>query len=74
MCNALILKNPTDICAHREIDIGDQKIKLVHARNSHTDGDTLVYLPGKKILFAGDILPTNSSWRSWYNLFMFFDS
>ncbi len=42
-----------------EIDLGDQKIELVHARHSHTDGDTLVYLPGKKILFAGDILFTN---------------
>lgn len=41
------------------IDIGDQKIELIHARHSHTDGDTLVYLPGKKVLFAGDILFTN---------------
>lgn len=41
------------------INIGDQQIELIHARQSHTDGDTLVYLPGKKILFAGDILFTN---------------
>jgi glyoxylase-like metal-dependent hydrolase (beta-lactamase superfamily II) len=40
------------------IDIGGEKIELIHARHSHTDGDTLVYLPGKKTLFAGDILFT----------------
>ena len=41
------------------IDIGSQQIVLIHARQSHTDGDTLVYLPDKKVLFAGDILFTN---------------
>jgi glyoxylase-like metal-dependent hydrolase (beta-lactamase superfamily II) len=40
------------------IDIGGQRIVLIHARHSHTDGDTLVYLPDKKILFAGDVLFT----------------
>lgn len=41
------------------INMGGQQIELIHARHSHTDGDTLVYLPGKKVLFAGDILFTN---------------
>ncbi len=41
------------------IDIGGQEIELLHALNSHTSGDTLVYLRDKKILFAGDILFTN---------------
>lgn len=41
------------------IDIGGQKVELIHARYSHTDGDTLVYLPDRKVLFAGDILFTN---------------
>ena len=41
------------------IDIGGQQIELIHARQSHTGGDTLVYLPDKKVLFAGDILFTN---------------
>ena len=35
------------------IDIGGQQIELIHARYSHTTGDTLVYLPDKKVLFAG---------------------
>jgi cyclase len=41
------------------IDIGDRRIELIHARHSHTDGDTLVYLPDGKVLFAGDILFTD---------------
>jgi glyoxylase-like metal-dependent hydrolase (beta-lactamase superfamily II) len=42
-----------------EIDLGDQKIVLIHSRHSHTEGDTLVYLPDKKVLFTGDVLFTN---------------
>jgi cyclase len=41
------------------IDIGDRRIELIHARHSHTDGDTLVYLPDGKVLFTGDILFTD---------------
>lgn len=40
------------------IDLGGQSVELRHARSSHTEGDTLVYLPDKKVLFAGDILFT----------------
>lgn len=42
-----------------EIDLGDQRIQLVYTKPSHTDGSILVYLPDKKVLFAGDILFTN---------------
>lgn len=41
------------------IDLGGQLIELRHARPSHTDGDTLVYLADQKLLFAGDILFTD---------------
>ncbi len=41
------------------IDMSGQRIELIHARHSHSTGDTLVYLPGRKILFTGDILSTN---------------
>lgn len=40
------------------LDIGDQKIELIYAGNSHTNGSIVVYLPDKKTLFAGDILFT----------------
>ncbi len=42
-----------------QIDIGNEIVELIHLKHSHTDGDTLVYLPQKKILFAGDVLFTN---------------
>lgn len=41
------------------IDIGGERIDLIHARHSHTGGDTLVYLRDRKVLFAGDILFTD---------------
>jgi cyclase len=42
-----------------EIDLGDQKVELLFIGPSHTSGSILVYLPDKKILFAGDTLFTN---------------
>lgn len=41
------------------IDLGDQRVELIHAPHAHTDGDTLVYLADRKVLFAGDILFTD---------------
>lgn len=41
------------------IDLGDERIELIHPAPSHTAGSLLVYLPGKHILFAGDILFTD---------------
>lgn len=41
------------------IDLGDQKVELQHLGPAHTSGDTIVYLPDKKVLFAGDVLFTN---------------
>ncbi len=42
-----------------EIDLGDQQVDLLYKGASHTGGSILVYLPGKKVLFTGDILFTN---------------
>lgn len=42
-----------------EIDLGNQRVQLIYPHVSHTDGSILVYLPDKKLLFAGDILFTN---------------
>ena len=41
------------------IDTGNREIELIYAGPSHTDGSTMVYLPGSKILFTGDILFTD---------------
>ena len=40
------------------LDLGDRKVELVYAGNSHANGSIIVYLPDKKIMFAGDILFT----------------
>lgn len=42
-----------------EIDLGDQRVELIYPGPSHTAGSILIYLPDKKILFAGDVLFTN---------------
>jgi cyclase len=41
------------------IDLGDQIVELIHLGAGHTNGDTMVYLRDKKILFTGDVLFTN---------------
>lgn len=40
------------------VDLGGQRVELIHVAPSHSDGSILVYLPDKKILFAGDVLFT----------------
>lgn len=42
-----------------EIDLGGRTVRLVDPGPSHTDGSILVYVPGTKTLFAGDILFTD---------------
>ena len=34
---------------------GDRRVELLYMGPAHTPGDTLVYLPDEKVLFAGDI-------------------
>jgi glyoxylase-like metal-dependent hydrolase (beta-lactamase superfamily II) len=38
------------------INVDGQKVELIYPVPSHTNGSIVVYLPDKKILFAGDIL------------------
>ncbi len=40
------------------INIDGQKVELIYPGPSHTNGSIMIYLPEKKILFAGDILFT----------------
>lgn len=35
---------------------GDRTIELIHPGKAHTFGDTIVYLPEDKVLYAGDLL------------------
>lgn len=40
------------------IDLGGVQAELIYIGHSHTAGSVLVYLPGEKVLFAGDALFT----------------
>jgi glyoxylase-like metal-dependent hydrolase (beta-lactamase superfamily II) len=41
-----------------EIDLGGLKVVLDRVAHSHSKGSVFVYIPGRKVLFAGDILFT----------------
>ncbi len=41
-----------------EIDLGDQMVELIYPGSSHTEGSLFVFLPDKKLFFAGDALFT----------------
>jgi cyclase len=41
------------------IDLGGEIVELIYLAPSHTEGSIMVYLPARKILFAGDILFTD---------------
>lgn len=42
-----------------QIDLGDETVELIRTAPSHTEGSLVVYLPAKKLLFAGDVLFTD---------------
>lgn len=42
-----------------QIDLGDETVELIRVAPSHTEGSVVVYIPSKKLLFAGDILFTD---------------
>jgi cyclase len=39
-----------------QIDVGGREVRLIQVGPAHTSGDTLVYVPDAKMLYAGDIL------------------
>lgn len=39
----------------KDIQMGDTKIEVLHLGPAHSPGDTQVWLPGQKVLIAGDI-------------------
>ncbi len=40
----------------RELTVGGEKLHLIHPGAAHTPGDSIVWLPEKRIAFAGDIV------------------
>lgn len=49
---------PPDITfsRHMTLHLDGCTIELIHPGVAHTDGDTMVYLPGERLLYAGDLL------------------
>ena len=41
---------------HIAIDMGNRVVEVFHPGRGHTQGDTVVWLPEEKILFAGDLV------------------
>jgi cyclase len=48
---------PTRTFSERlDLKVGDKDVQLIYAGPAHTKGDTLVYVPKDKTVFAGDLL------------------
>lgn len=51
------LTHPTRVFSGRTtVDLGGVVAEVIHAGRSHTAGDTIVWLPSERVLFAGDIV------------------
>jgi glyoxylase-like metal-dependent hydrolase (beta-lactamase superfamily II) len=54
---ALIPYLPNDTFdSEKELDLDGEKIKLFHVGSAHTGGDTIIFLPDQRIVFAGDLV------------------
>src|SRR6185503_3333160 len=38
------------------LEIGSRKVELIEVGPAHTEGDAIVWLPGERVVFTGDIL------------------
>lgn len=47
------------------LDIGGREVRLIQVGPAHTPGDSLAYVPDAKVLYAGDILFTDSTPIMW---------
>lgn len=44
----------------KAVDLGDQRVEMVHFGGGHTASDVFVFVPGENVLFAGDMLEEGS--------------
>ena len=62
----LTLTPPTKTFASRlEMKVGNKDVELIEVGPAHTGGDVMVYLPGDKVLFSGDIVLSAAGPVSW---------
>jgi glyoxylase-like metal-dependent hydrolase (beta-lactamase superfamily II) len=53
----IVLTLPTRIFEERmTLTVGDKVVELLHVGPAHTRGDTLVYVPKDRVVYAGDIM------------------
>ncbi len=53
----ITLTPPTQTFEGRlELMVGDRMVELLEVGPAHTQGDTMAYIPGDKVIFTGDIL------------------
>ncbi|MFW5960109.1 MAG: MBL fold metallo-hydrolase, partial [Chitinivibrionales bacterium] len=48
-----------------ELSIGDLRIRLIELGPAHTQGDAIVYIPDKGVVFTGDLLFINTTPIAW---------
>lgn len=62
----ITLTPPTRVFEGRlDLKVGDKEINLIQVGPAHSVGDIMVYLPGDRVLFAGDIIMTAVAPVSW---------
>ena len=49
--------------------LGEREVQIIHIGRSHTAGDTIVWLPEEKVLFAGDSIEFGATPYSWRRAF-----
>lgn len=61
------LTPPTETFAGTmDIMVGDKKVQLIEVGPAHSLGDALIYVPGDKVVYTGDILFTGGTPIAWY--------
>lgn len=38
------------------VDLGEQRVEMIHFGEAHTNSDVVVFVPGEKVVFTGDLL------------------
>jgi glyoxylase-like metal-dependent hydrolase (beta-lactamase superfamily II) len=47
------------------LQVGDRELRLIEVGPAHTRGDTLIHVPGERVLFSGDILFSEAHPIAW---------
>ncbi|SFI22534.1 MBL fold metallo-hydrolase [Albimonas pacifica] len=62
----ITLTPPTEtFSGETALRVGDREVRLIEVGPAHTKGDTLVHLPGEKVVYTGDILFNEGTPIAW---------